>query len=202
MYVRGSLFLLVFDPQPFLVRYFYVLPFTTFFAVLPLSMAPSFSSLAPAATAPPEGDAKRKRGRPKGSNSNRASNTKFSLDEGVDALSDEASRSNRPYDWDGKSYPKPKRSNGPHIDGLEKHYAVLGPLVRLTPNGYPDPYYLRDLLMKLHEVYKIFKTDDSVEGQMSLQVRALVAADKWRIMLKHLLMLLKGKQQVHSPNVI
>ena len=49
----------------------------------------------------------------------------------------------------------------------------------------------------MHRMFGIFGTDDS-ESHLSLSNRALLAADRWRIMSKHCLMLVKGGQM---PNV-
>ena len=57
--------------------------------------------------------------------------------------------------WDGSSYPKTKRSHGPHQDGLEHHIEPLTELLRLEPNGYPDGYQLAAVWHNLHEVYKM-----------------------------------------------
>ena len=57
----------------------------------------------------------------------------------------------RGWGWDGKSYPKTKRSHCPNMEALNNH-TPLKQLVALAPNGYPDPYKLRDLFVQLHAV--------------------------------------------------
>ena len=55
------------------------------------------------------------------------------------------------WDWDGKMYPKTKRSQGPDMEKLNDHSDVLLLLMQIAPNAYPDAYRLRDLLMTLHK---------------------------------------------------
>ena len=99
----------------------------------------------------------RGRGRPKGStNGFRMKTVKFDVASGVEAFTDLASNTHHPgWEWNGKSYPKMKRSNGPNMDSLNRHSPVLKILIWLAPNGYPDPYRLRDLLVQLHGLFKI-----------------------------------------------
>ena len=94
----------------------------------------------------------RGRGRPKGAtNGFRMKTVKFDVASGVEAFTDLASNTHHPgWEWSGKSYPKMKRSNGPNMDSLNRHSPVLKILIWLAPNGYPDPYKLRDLLVQLH----------------------------------------------------
>ena len=68
------------------------------------------------------------------------------------------------WDWDGKMYPKTKRSQGPSMDGLEKHSQVLLLLIHIAPNAYPDAFRLRDLLMELHGKFRIFLPDGSEDS--------------------------------------
>ena len=91
-----------------------------------------------------------------------------------------------------------KRSNGPNMDSLNRHSPVLKILIWLAPNGYPDPYKLRDLLVQLHGLFKILDPRSEGEANLSLGSVAILASDRWRIMCKHCLMLVKGKQYI--PN--
>ena len=84
-------------------------------------------------------DNKKERGRPKGSGIPRVRTCKFDLTTGVDAMADLACRTDHGWGWDGKSYPKTKRSHGPNQDSLETHAEPLKLLLGLAPNGYPDP---------------------------------------------------------------
>ena len=99
----------------------------------------------------------RGRGRPKGStNGFRMKTVKFDVASGVEAFTDLASNTHHPgWEWNGKSYPKMKRSNGPNMDSLNRHSPVLKILIWLAPNGYPDPYKLRDVLVQLHGLFKM-----------------------------------------------
>ena len=100
----------------------------------------------------------RGRGRPKGStNCARMKTVKFDVANGVRAFTDLASNTHHPgWEWSGRSYPKMKRSNGPNIDSLNRHSPVLKILIWLAPNGYPDPYKLRDVWVQLHGLFKIW----------------------------------------------
>ena len=75
---------------------------------------------------------------------------------------------------------------------LNLHAEVLYILNGLAPSGYPDPYSLRDALLTLDYFYGIFKPDGSEEHKMSLNNRAILVTDRWRIMTKHGLMLKKA----------
>merc|ERR1712023_402301 len=85
------------------------------------------------------------RGRPKGcSFQQRARTTKFDVNTGVETMHPVASNTHHPtWSWDGRSYPKTKRSHWPNMPSLNEHSAVLKLLFHLAPNGYPDPYKLR-----------------------------------------------------------
>jgi len=141
----------------------------------------------------------RGRGRPKGSTCPRTKTVKLDVANGVRAFTDLASNTHHPgWEWSGRSYPKMKRSNGPNMDSLNRHSPVLKILIWLAPNGYPDPYKLRDVLVQLHGLFKILDPRHEGEEALSLSSVAILAADRWRIMCKHCLMLLKGKQYI--PN--
>ena len=142
----------------------------------------------PAETAPPKPT---KRGRPKGTGTGRVKVVRFSVDEGMSLLGELAAKKNYalPWDWDGKSYPKRRRSQGPNQESLTSHAEILYYLLKLAPNGYPCPFKLRDLLIQLHNRWNIFPKDRSEEGNMALSNRAMLASDRWRVMCKHCLML-------------
>ena len=143
---------------------------------------------------------KRGRGRPKGTSVPRVRTTKFEVKFGVEAFAELCCTKYNQWQWDGKSYPKTKRSHGPNVDSLAQHSEPLKVLMRLAPNGYPDPYRLRDLLVQLQYTIKIF---DGCQGEEHLAIsnRAALASDRWGIMCKHLVMLKKcgqdyGNQQI------
>ena len=97
----------------------------------------------------------KKRGRPSGtpgSCHDRARTVKIDLQEGVAQFCDLAMQKHDmacKWDWDGRLYPKMKRSQGPHQASLAEHSPVLEILLRLAPNGYPDSYRLHDILLHL-----------------------------------------------------
>ena len=76
----------------------------------------------------------------------------------------------------------------PNPEKLNEHSAVLKVLLALASNGYPDGFTLRTTLMRLEECFKIFEnrrpstnnTDDIHWEQMSLENRAMLAADQWK----------------------
>ena len=140
----------------------------------------------------------RKRGRPKGSGSFRTKTAKFDIGVAMDALADIACQppQGRPWNWDGSAYPLQKRTDAPDIGALNDHSPVIFVLIRLAPNGYPDAYRLRDLLMRMATVFSIFPEDRSYEATLSLKTRAVMAADRWRVMCKHCLMLVKTNFEV------
>ena len=84
---------------------------------------------------------------------------------------------------------------------LDMHSEPLYVLNGLAPNGYPDAYCLRDTLVKLDQVYGVFTEarDGSAENNMTLNNRAMLAADRWRIMTKHCLMLNKKQHRGSLP---
>ena len=152
---------------------------------------------APAETAPRKPET---RGRPKGTGSGfRVKNVYFDPGHGMNLLWDIAGNDNPSgtWNWDGKAYPK-TRTQGPNQEGLANHAEVLSRLLTLAPNGYPCPYRLRDLLCKLHTVFKIFEHDDSA---LNLSSRAMLAADRWRIMCKHCLSLKLSGARIRFDNL-
>ena len=114
---------------------------------------------------------------------------KFNINAAYDMLEKLANRMHLKFEWSGKLYPKTKRSHGPNQDSLNMHAEVLEVLIQLAPNGYPDGFLLRDLLIKLHAGFRIF--DENTETHLSIGSRAMLAADRWRIMCKHCRMLAK-----------
>ena len=145
----------------------------------------------------PESKQLDRRGRPKGSHARRIRTAKFTIAEGMDALADTADKKTHPEcDWDGRSYPKTKRSHGPSQASLNDHAEVLLKLFRLAPNGYLDVYNLRDLWLELHTVFGIFEQDLSTESRLPPSHRAMLAADRWRVMCKHCVMLYKSSQSI------
>ena len=143
------------------------------------------------------------RGRPRGTEGlSREKVIRFDISHGVDLLHDLANgEPPATWNWDGKAYPKTKRSQGPNQEGLAIHSEVLYHILTLAPNGYPCPYRLRDLLVKLHIVYRIFDHEKSVDAALSLESRAMLAADRWRIMCKHCLMLKHTSHQILFPDL-
>ena len=139
----------------------------------------------------------RKRGRPKGISTPRVKTVKFDINEAVDAMSDLAANTFHPgWEWHGKSYPKTKTSHGPNMEALNMHLP-LKKLVALAPNGYPDPYKLRDLFIALNTLYRIFENRADSEKHLSVNSLCMLAADRWRIMCKHAVML--AKSQAYIP---
>ena len=142
-----------------------------------------------------------RKGRPKGCS--RVQVVHFSIDEGMEMLGELAAKKNYalPWDWDGKGYPKRRRSQGPNQESLTSHAEILYHLLKLAPNGYPCPYRLRDLLIQLHNRWNIFPNDRSEEASMSLSNRAMLACDRWRLMCKHCLMLKSTNTHILYQNL-
>lgn len=136
----------------------------------------------------------RGRGRPKGcSFTSRVRTVKFGLDTGVATMHPLAINADLPgWTWGGRSYPKTKRSHGPNMHSLNHHSTFLKLLFELAPNGYPDPYRLRDLFVQLHDIYTIFDPRSEADRLLSLPRIAILAADRWRIMCKHCIIIDKG----------
>ena len=89
------------------------------------------------------------RGRPKGI-WQRPRAVKLDVNETWKVLAEIAETTHPEWDWDGKTYPKTKRSHGPNMLELNKHWEVLLLLIRIAPNGYPDAYKLKAVFMQLH----------------------------------------------------
>ena len=126
--------------------------------------------LSTANPAEPAATAIERRGRPKGTKVPRMKTWKFDLNVAVEKFMDIASRCHHPeWNWDGTMYPKTKRSQGPSQDALQDHSDVINILLQLAPNGYPDPYILRNVLMQLHGIKNYSTTD--LEGVHSAASR-------------------------------
>ena len=98
--------------------------------------------------------AQKKRGRPKGSYGARILTYEFSINDAVDRFTELATMGEHPeWAWDGRTYPKTNRRNGPNRESLEIHGHVLKILFQLAPNGYPCQYRLRDVLLNLHHIF-------------------------------------------------
>ena len=95
-----------------------------------------------------------------------------------------------PWSWDGASYPK-KRSQGPCRESLRMHAPALIPLAKLAPSGYPTQTSVRDVLVRLDAAFGVLECP--VASQYAV---AGEAADAWRLMLKHVCDLRRGKKQV------
>ena len=138
----------------------------------------------------------RKRGRPRGLRKTRVRTTRFSIESAIGLFTDTCTKKPSPeWNWDGTAYPKTKRSHGPCLESLDKHSEVLRVMLGISPNGYPDPYVLRDLLVQLQTIFNIFDNPwfkSHNEERQSWTNRAMLASDKWRIMCKHCPMLVKS----------
>ena len=77
-------------------------------------------SAAETAALDPQPPQKKQVGRPRGAIAPRVRTIKFDVEKAVARMSDLASRKTRfgGWDWDGKMYPKTKRSQGPHQEAL------------------------------------------------------------------------------------
>ena len=83
------------------------------------------------------------------------------------------------------------------MDGLNDHSEPLKQIIgELAPNGYPDGHRLRDLFVHLHSIYKIFDPRPETDKCLSLPMMAILAADRWRIMCKHVLMIKRSNQYI------
>ena len=83
------------------------------------------------------------------------------------------------------------------MGALDNHSQVLLELIRLAPNGYPNQCSLRDLLMQLHTVFRIFPKDrPRLSAKLSLTNRTVKAADRWLAMCLHCLLLVKRKAEI------
>ena len=147
--------------------------------------------------------ATKKRGRPTGTSVERAKTVKFNKEEAVIRLTHLAKSTHHPHwSWDGKTYPKTKRSNGPNRDSLEHHSPVLLELFYLARNGYPDGYILRDVLLILHDLYGILQKKRPIGG---CPLRPSGPSDpRRRSVANHVqntMMLHRGKAEIASPGL-
>ena len=93
--------------------------------------------------------------------------------------------------WDGSFYPKRKRSEGPSIQELVNAVTVLTPLIEQATNGYPDHVGCTNVLLKLSHRKGVLV--DGIDKACTPEAQASLAADRWRIMAKHLAGVKKGK---------
>ena len=122
----------------------------------------------------------------------------------MDALTEIASDPpTGPWDWDAIRYMIPKerpkwmRALTPDLTVLNNHSQVLLVLIRLTPKGRPNLDSLRDLLIRLHTVFRIFPKDRPTRSaKLSLTNRTVKAADRWLAMCLHCLLLVKRKAEI------
>ena len=120
-----------------------------------------------------------RRGRPKGIiQKPRAKTVKLDVHETWKMLAAVADTTHPEWAWDGKTYPKTKRSHGPNMLELNKHWLVLRLLIGIAPNCYPCAYNLKAVFMKLHGSHNVLPPDDSREGRLSIEARAAMAADR------------------------
>ena len=159
----------------------------------PLTPPPQTNTppVAPAETAPQRPET---RGLPMGKT------IPFDIDHGVELLADLARNRLAWLNWDGTTYPKTKGPQGPSQEALVVHAPVLLHLLTLAPNGYPCPYGLRDLLCQLHMKFNIFGDDYFMDCQPLIK-RAMLAADRWRIMCKHCSMLKHSGATIRFPDL-
>jgi hypothetical protein len=156
------------------------------------------SKMASAATAL---EPMKKRGRPTGSGCIMTKPVDFDIEDAVDALSDIACQPPQgPWNWDGSTYPLClSESMSPvSMECLDDHSPVLFVLFRLAPNGDPNMLRLRDLLMQLHDVFGIFPEDETDKAKLWFSTRAALAAEQWRVMCKHCLMLVKNNGYIYA----
>ena len=137
---------------------------------------------------------RRKRRRPQGSGCIMTKPVDFDIADAVDALSDIAYQppQGRPWNWDGSTYPWRciRDMSWINTERLNDHSPVLSVLIRMAPNGYPNGGRLIRLLSELNNAFSIFPKHRS----KSAAHRAVMAADRWRAMCKHCLMLVRVLQ--------
>ena len=90
----------------------------------------------------------------------------------------------RGIEWNGASYSKQRRSQGPDREALIQHSNALEPLIEGAPNGFPRHRCLRDVLVHLNKIHKW--VEDSKEYGWATD-----GADLWRVMCRHLVELSK-----------
>ena len=113
--------------------------------------------------------------------------------EALDALSDIACQPpSELWHWGANTYMRWSEVE-PFIclEGLDDHSPVLLRLVRMAPNGDLNEFELANWLKWLHRAFDIFPPDGSYEAEMSLELRACVAAVQWRMMCQQCSTLVK-----------
>jgi hypothetical protein len=86
------------------------------------------------------------------------------------------------FSWAGEDYEKARRSQGPDRDGLKLYAKALAGLLKVAPSCYPRHLPLRDTLLLMQGNHMIL--DPSVVVKPGWADKG---ADKWGIMMKHLL---------------
>ena len=81
--------------------------------------------------------------------------------------------------WKGSDYGRPKRTQDPCREGLERYCAPLTGLAKAAPFGFPKEVSLRSCFIAFDEKYKIFEASDRSRFKTSDD-----ATDLWRKMLK------------------
>ena len=107
----------------------------------------------------------------------------------MDALTDIASDPcSGDWDWDASRYltenerPPSMKRLPPDLLLLNNHSRVLLALFRLKPNGHISRIGLRDVLIRLHNVFGIFPKDSPVAYRTFIPRRAAKAAERWSAM--------------------
>ena len=94
------------------------------------------------------------------------------------------------FSWTGDDYEKTRRGQGPDRNGLKLYAKGLTGLFKVAPSCYPRHSPLRDTLTLLHHKHNIL--DPSVVVKPGWADKG---ADKWSIMMKHLLDESKSKKR-------
>ena len=85
------------------------------------------------------------------------------------------------FAWDGTDYMVSKRSLTGDTVALAARKSALKPLVQLAPTGFPSHPVLKETFAVLHRKCNIFGS-----GVVNTPVVCSEAADRWRIMMRHL----------------
>ena len=86
------------------------------------------------------------------------------------------------FSWAGDDYEKARRSQGPDRDGLKLYAKPLAGLLKVAPSCYPRHLPLRDVLLLMQSKHMILDPKVVVKPGWADK-----GADKWSIMMKHLL---------------
>lgn len=86
------------------------------------------------------------------------------------------------FSWAGDDYEKTRRSQGPDRDGLKLYAKPLAGLLKVAPSCYPRHLPLRDVLVLMQDKHMILDPKVLVKPGWADK-----GADKWSIMMKHLL---------------